>query len=439
MSRLASRVTGNRTRVSTLAVFDNMNRYANGTTSGAMQTGQAWSLFQTGSVQNGWFDSSSGSAVYFECNSGRKNILRIGAEWVFNDQGGTLTDSGSTMTLISWADGGIVANGFGRRTSLHVAITRSAMLWYVRDVENGGTVALISNQTISPALPLNELVGAEATIDPVAHTGRVKLKDGRTYNVSDSRIAAYTGEVYACWEPYYNGSTTSPRINLGRVWTDGEALPPQPTTPTLVSQTYNSTSANVSSLTVALPTLQVGDTVILMAEGLANTITLAQSTGPTFTKYGTQNNRTGMSTALFYKTATAGDSGQTVTITASTATPMHLGVFVLRNVAGVYAAGITMTNQASGSATVTFPAYTAATGRTPLQIAVLGRSANAASTLTPGANTSIIASQLPGASGVRSGMAVGAVTNFSDSLVPGSTWTNTSDHYAATWVVPITL
>lgn len=439
MSRLATRVPGNRTRVSTLPVYDNMNRYANGATSGAMQTGQAWSLFQSGAVQNGWFDSTSGSAVYLECNSGRKNILRIGAEWVFNDQGGTLTDSGSTMTLISWADGGIVTNGFGRRTSLHVAITRSAMLWYVRDVENGGTVTLISNQTISPALPLNELVGAEATIDPVAHTGRVKLKDGRTYNVSDSRIAAYTGEVYACWEPYYNGSTTSPRIQIGRVWTDGEALPPAPITPTFVSQTYNSTTANVTSLNVVLPTLQTGDTVILMAEGLANTLTIGQSAGPTFTKHGTQNNRTGISTALFYKTAASGDSGQTVTITSSTATPMHLGVWVLRNVAGVYTAGIAMTNQASGSSTVTFPAYTAATGRTPLQIVSLGRSANAAATLTPGANTTILGSQLPTTTGVRSGLAIAGVTNFSDTLVPGSTWTNTSDHYAATWLVPITL
>lgn len=435
---MLSPVVSRRERVSTLPVYDNYARYASGTTSGSMQSGQAWSLFQAGSVQGELFDSTGTSASYLECNTGLGGISRIGAEWVFDDQGGTLTGTGSTMTLISWADGGIVANGFGRRTSMHVAITRSAVLWYVRDVAGGGTVTLVSNQTVSPQLPLNQIVGANVTI-PTPGTGIVKLRDGRSYTTTDARIAQYTGEVYACWEPFYNGSATAPRVRVSKVWSSGPAAPPVPMTPTVAQAVYASNANNTTTQAITLPTINNGDTIIMMSESLANTVTHTASGTPTFTKYGTQNNRTGISTALFYKTGSTSDTGQTVTITGSTTAPMHVAVWVLRNIAGVYAPGIASTNQASGSTTVTFPAYTPVAGRTVLQIASLGRSANAAASLTPGANTQIVASQLPAATGVRSGFAVGVPTNWSDTLTPGNTWTNTSDHYAATWLVPITL
>lgn len=428
-----------RKRVSTLPVFDNFTRYPDGAASGAMQTGQAWGVFQVGNVQNGWFDSTGTSAAYLECNTGRANITRIGAEWVFDDQGGTLTDAGATMTLISWADGGIVANGFGRRTSCHVAITRTAVLWYVRDVAGGGSVTLVSNQTISPALPVNAVVGADITVNHASGVGVTRLRDGRTYTVTDPRITQFPNEVYACWEPYYNGSATTPRIRIGRVWANGNESPPAPITPMVAAEAYASNPDNTASLSVVLPTVQSGDVILMMAEILANSNTLTQTSGPTFAKHATQNNRTGVSTALFTRTATSADSGATVTVAGSSSLPMHLGVWVLRNVVSVHTAGIAMTNQGSGNSNITVPAYTPTAGRTALQIVALGRSANAASTLTPPSNVQIVASQLPGATGVRTGLAVGVVTDWSPTLTPGTTWVNTSDHYAATWVVPINL
>lgn len=431
-------ISSRRERVSTLPVFDNYSRYSSGAVSGAMKTGQAWSTFQPGAVSGEWFDATGTQATYLECNTGLAGISRIGAEWIFDDQAGSLTGTGSTMTLISWADGGIVANGFGRRTSMHVAITRSAVLWYIRDVVDGGTVTLVSNQTISPPLPLNEVVGADVTITAVG-SGLVRLRDGRSYTVTDSRIAQYTGEVYACWEPYYNGSATAPRVRIGRVWANGPALPPPSLDPAIAQSVYSSTTTSVTTQTITLPAISDNDIVILMSESLANSSTHTISGTPTFTKHGVQSNRTGISTALFYKTGSSSDTGQTMTVTASASAPMHIGVWVLRNVKSIYTDGIATTNQASGSTTLTFPAYTPVAGRTVLQIASFGRGTAAAATLTPGSNTQIISSQLPGATGARSGFAVGVPTNWSSTLTPGTTWTNTSDHYAATWLVPITL
>lgn len=207
----------------TFNFYDEMSRHPDGTTSATALTGQTWDLFQDGEVRGGRFDSIDTGAVYLETlvNGGR--IIREGAEWSFDDQGGTLTESG-TLCLCTWADGGIVANGFGRRTSAHAIITQNAVQWYVRDAQPGTntTVTLLSTQPLAEPLAPGVLHRADMEVDFVNRTGTLRLGDGRSWLWVDDRIQGHPGEVYACWEPFYSGNANASRIKLARIWANAE-------------------------------------------------------------------------------------------------------------------------------------------------------------------------------------------------------------------------
>lgn len=181
-------------------------------------TGQPLAFFNAAPVIiNGHLDSSTDSATYMEVGTGWTRIDTLGARWRFDTLGGTVGGGGSgTMTLITWADGGIVANGFGRRTSAHVTITAANVQWWVRDVAGGGNVTPLTGRSTG-GLASNTLHTVEVDVKP--GVGRVTL-NGVEYEWTDPRIVQYPGESWACWEPYYGGANRT-RVRIAEIWAAG--------------------------------------------------------------------------------------------------------------------------------------------------------------------------------------------------------------------------
>lgn len=185
-----------------------------------MDTGEPVGYFNaTPVVSGGYLDSSTDSATYMEATLDRVNITRIGARWRFDSLGGTVGGGGSgTLAVVTWADGGIVTGGFGRRTSCHVTITASNVQWWIRDVEDGGNVTALAGRTIVGGLATDVDHTVEVTIGQ--GTGSVVI-DGTAYDWTDPRIVRYPGEIFACWEPYYGGANKT-RARIAEVWADGD-------------------------------------------------------------------------------------------------------------------------------------------------------------------------------------------------------------------------
>jgi hypothetical protein len=204
--------------------YDDMSLHADGTATAEAVTGQQWRVFQVGTVVDGYFDSTSTSAAYLEAVvKPGKRVLRMGAEWMFDDHDKQLTASG-TLCLVSWADGGIVANGFGRRTSMHVTITQNAIQWYIRTETPGSqaSVTLLSTQVFAEKLPPNKLITVNIEVDFANHFGTVVFSNGRRYTWYDTRIVGYPDEIYACWEPFYSGNALASRVRIAKIWADSE-------------------------------------------------------------------------------------------------------------------------------------------------------------------------------------------------------------------------
>ena len=217
----------NRVAGDTPQLHDVMSRHPATGKPSLAESGQEWQALVAGGgpgdwvVANGLLDVAGGRAAgYLEANLGQ-TVGRIGAEFVFDDRSGTLTTNG-VYALISWADGGIAANGQGRRTGMHIIIssvgvveitTRGAVSgefvsvarWQVPDFNKSGTrvnhiEVVRSNETITIHL------------------------NGMNFTVTDPRFKAVEGEHFACWEPF-PGSTpaTAVRARTKSVWADGMA------------------------------------------------------------------------------------------------------------------------------------------------------------------------------------------------------------------------
>jgi hypothetical protein len=98
---------------------------------------------------------------------------------MFDSEGGTKTTTGEALDLISWADGGIVANGMGRRTSMHLVVGQTAATMWVRNTTNGQLVP-IGTWNYDQALPTDQVIRADAFIDSTNHTVRLVFADGQT-------------------------------------------------------------------------------------------------------------------------------------------------------------------------------------------------------------------------------------------------------------------
>ena len=208
---------------------------------------------------------------------------------------------------------------------------------------------------------------------------------------------------------------------------------------TFVAAAYapETTETAVTQRTVTIPTVQAGDILILHGVSIASTAvhTLAGEM-TAFTKIA-DNARTGITSTLWWRVAVAADSGKTVIVTGDVARPGIAGVAAYRGATGIGTHAIL--SQASGSTSITLPAFTPSPSQVPLQIIAMANSTALAATLTPPSGVTITSSYLP--TGVdpnrRIGLATGA--NFTPNTAVGNVWTNTGTHYAATWLLPLTV
>ncbi len=209
---------------------------------------------------------------------------------------------------------------------------------------------------------------------------------------------------------------------------------------TFVAAAYapESTESAVTQRTVTIPTVQTGDILILHGVSLSGSaVHSLTGTLASFTKIG-DNARAGVTSTLWWKVAAAADSGKTVIVNGGTANPGVAGVSAYRGATGVGA--VTNTNQGSGSNTITFPAFTPSPNQVPLQVmAIATSSAPWAPGLTPPSGITVTSSYLPTGTepNKRAGLITGA--NLTPNSAVGNVWDNTGTHYAATWLVPLTV
>jgi hypothetical protein len=139
---------------------------------------------------------------------------------MFDSEGGTKTTTGEALDLISWADGGIVANGMGRRTSMHLVVGQTAATMWVRNTTNGQLVP-IGTWNYDQALPTDQVIHADAFIDSVNHTVTLDFGDGQTHSWTNANIVGYPGETFASYQPAYASPATDKPVKLLDVWADG--------------------------------------------------------------------------------------------------------------------------------------------------------------------------------------------------------------------------
>lgn len=411
-----------------LPVYDAFTDVPDGSNPTVAQSGQAWGIFSGPSqVTAGRWDSSDDTAAYLETDSGLQPVTRIGARWRFDDAGGTLTESG-TMTLVTWADGGIVANGFGRRTSCHVAITQYIAQWYVRDTENGGNVTLVGTRALSK-LPANTDLTADVRITEGVGTVEVY---GQTLTWEDPRISTIDGERFTCWEPYYGGPDRT-RVQIAEVWSDGTA--PEPAEIGLTGAGYTRSETSALSDTVTVPaTVQEGDLLLLVAQFISGSSTpLSAPAG--WTEIG-QHTRSAISAAIWARTATSGDIGQPVTVTSPTSKVHNLAVY---GIAGVQSATLgASSDQSSGSTDFTMPTYTPTAGAIPAHILCVVSSTNpdpVAFTAPSGMAT--VSDNMP-VSNDRQGILLGVADDWTPDAVVGDTWTaDDTSHFGIKWAIEL--
>jgi hypothetical protein len=210
-------------------------------------------------------------------------------------------------------------------------------------------------------------------------------------------------------------------------------LPSDPIDVAFVDSAFNrGTGSSVTSMTLTLPTtVKPGDLIILTAQALTSGVVFTASGDLAFTKLG-QNGRTGIEAAVWSRTATTLDSGQTITVTIGTSTPMSVGLMVLRPQVPIV--DVVSVNQASGSSNVVMPPFTPTKNTRAIHVIQLASGAGEASVLTPPAGMTLVAAALPAsASNPRSGIAFGL--GAAPGTAVGNVWLNSGKHYGATFLL----
>jgi len=429
-------------------VYEVFSRYANGTTPTAAITGQTWGWFNSRPyVNGGQLDAIEGSgASYLELNAGTNyTIDGVGASFVFDDKNGTRTGNGGTATLVTWADGGIVANGFGRRTRLHFVVTPTGMSYFVRDSTVAGTaVTNIYSFTFPVQLAKNTVHRADISISGT--TATMNINSGQYIKtVTDARIAARAGETFFCVENYYTTDGTDARVQFQKTWATTTALPVNTaiSAGTAVTRRRASTTSTES---ITLPALTAGQILVLNVASAIGAVTPQ----PTYTIGGPltwvnqdiggipQNRASATSSIFTYKVtssdaATYGTTGPTITVAQATGTATLFSVVVipLNNLTSF--ASLSVQNAGSTSPiTLSTPAVTPAAGIVAMSILDVFKSTPAASTYTPPTGYTSIATLDP-TSSIQVGIEM--AWNPAPNSTVGTTWVDSvpnSHYYTAT-------
>lgn len=202
-------------------MYDDFSRYSNGQVPDIALTGHVWGQYSgPGYVTDGYYDSVEGTgASYMEVDMGGE-VTRFGARFRLDTMGGTRTGLGGTLCLATWADGGYVLNGPGRRTRCHFVIHPRGASYYVRDVETVAAGALVNIQNWGGTFATDVEHTVEVRLDGT--TATVDVNDGEwVRSITDPRIAHREGETFPCWEPFYNNDGTDVRARIAEVWCDG--------------------------------------------------------------------------------------------------------------------------------------------------------------------------------------------------------------------------
>lgn len=208
---------------------------------GTTMTGQKWGL-RIGDLEHGNPRIEDGvlrsdATCYFEAATGRP-ITRMGAEFEWDDYGGTITNplttNRGTFAIIPWGDQGSV-NGdhmtprkWGR-TACHFRFNSvNFSLDYQDDPPAVAAEAVRNLESGTPwAAPLSPGVRAWIEIQIDREAGRVTVISSwaGTYYMDHPEVTWYddpvygpANERYACWEPFTEPDKTTPIIY--KVWAD---------------------------------------------------------------------------------------------------------------------------------------------------------------------------------------------------------------------------
>lgn len=191
------------------------------------QTGQAFGKFENNTgklgVSSGKLLLVNGAvtgvdAAYLEAQL-PATINRIGGKVSFSDVGGTRAGNNGMVAFPIWGDGGIVANGLGRRARLHATVSPAGLGIDYRIVEGAGQ-PLVSARSRTFSTPLAK-DGTEYVVDfafvgstlwALGPDGRIEMITNANFNDNP------TDKRWFDAEPYVPAAQTDCDPRVSKMW-----------------------------------------------------------------------------------------------------------------------------------------------------------------------------------------------------------------------------
>lgn len=201
---------GPRTIAVPAEIYDDFSRKSGALAGTTALTGQAWQV--TGAIPlqiaNGTLtDTATAGSAGYGLIQAPKSLTYMAAEFSF--AAGT-TDGG--LGLLAFSTGTLVA---GTVSPAHVVFTPAGWLYFV--VESNGAITQIAQGNFSSRLVTDgaTLYTAEVVISAAEQTAYLRLPDGSTAVVTDSRINQ--AATWLCIEDFYQAPTTDTKPRTRRV------------------------------------------------------------------------------------------------------------------------------------------------------------------------------------------------------------------------------
>ena len=203
-------------------VYDTFEDVADGTLPTITESGHEWGYMAARDmeVRDGYLRSKlvgAGSGSHAEVSLDGP-VTRMGMVFRFNSEGGTRTTGGSAA-INAWADGGIAANGGGRRTPAHVDLTQASCGLGVRAVEGaGGAIEQVGGRYTFPTpLEVDKWYTLEWYIS--GDTAVVMMPDGHVHVATDPRIQSIPA-TFADFQVTGIAGADSLITEIRQVWAD---------------------------------------------------------------------------------------------------------------------------------------------------------------------------------------------------------------------------